>query len=506
MKKLYLIKLIFIFNFFSLYTRVRDYRRLCLAPEPMDNRKTKDIYNFIYGDVSLKTIDDFFLIFDIYDKELQEIKDNLKIKERLYFNGNHKRISLKNKYNFKKKLSKVKKREIKEKYQNIIDGMVQLDSKIKSIKVLIQEKRSKFYLLIGDLVKIILNNSLDEVEKKEIDVNWLEDGNSYAESSILSKTESIFVIGDIHGNLENLTTILYDLINKKILKKNFKLNPDNKIIFLGDIVDRGKNSLKSVLLLMILKYLNPINVIYLRGNHENLSSNSSSDFNIELRSLFGLDGYYQFDKYFKTLPCLQVFKTLDDHILIFNHAGWSSDFYNNKDIEKIFNPEKYQKVNNILIDYDLLKKLTWNDIDFGSNFKFVDDSLRGNDIFVYSAARVLDDLKSLSKKKYKITKFSGHMHNAPKTIFSKLPNYLEYTDGFMKYGNDYHNIYVVISASIDFYGTTGYISTRSVKYFPSYLVINIQNGSVTSIVGRVKRNREDGFFEVDVPNAKDINF
>ena len=65
-----------------------------------------------------------------------------------------------------------------------------------------------------------------------------------------------FAIGDIHGCLQSLETLLDSL----------ELKPDDRLIFLGDYVDRGPNSRGVIELLMLLSQ-NP-NHRFLRGNHE----------------------------------------------------------------------------------------------------------------------------------------------------------------------------------------------------------------------------------------------
>ncbi|MFR1708570.1 MAG: metallophosphoesterase family protein [Clostridium sp.] len=73
-----------------------------------------------------------------------------------------------------------------------------------------------------------------------------------------------YFIGDIHSD---------DFIIKRILNKcNFfeKIVKGEKIrlVFLGDYVDRGKEHLKTIEKIMILKYIFPGNIYLLKGNHD----------------------------------------------------------------------------------------------------------------------------------------------------------------------------------------------------------------------------------------------
>ncbi len=65
-----------------------------------------------------------------------------------------------------------------------------------------------------------------------------------------------YVIGDIHGE--------YHLLKKMI--RRLPLKPQDKLIFVGDYIDRGKNSKQVVDFILSLKDI--YEVITLRGNHE----------------------------------------------------------------------------------------------------------------------------------------------------------------------------------------------------------------------------------------------
>jgi len=73
---------------------------------------------------------------------------------------------------------------------------------------------------------------------------------------------NIFAIGDIHGCLSELT-----FLHKKILTHDkFDIKKDI-IIYLGDYIDRGKNSKEVIDQILKLKN-NNIKTINLMGNHE----------------------------------------------------------------------------------------------------------------------------------------------------------------------------------------------------------------------------------------------
>ncbi|MBC7074190.1 serine/threonine protein phosphatase, partial [Candidatus Parcubacteria bacterium] len=73
----------------------------------------------------------------------------------------------------------------------------------------------------------------------------------------IKKAKKIIFVGDTHGDLE---------ASEKIIKDYLK--PENKIVFLGDYVDRGEFSKENLDFLIKQKQNYPNQIFLLQGNHE----------------------------------------------------------------------------------------------------------------------------------------------------------------------------------------------------------------------------------------------
>ena len=109
-----------------------------------------------------------------------------------------------------------------------------------------------------------------------------------------------YIVGDIHGTVELLKKLL-DKIDKE-------LNAHDKLIFLGDYIDRGKNSKQTIELLLQFHNSYPEQVVFLKGNHEDWLLNTYHNYSIH-SWLLGMEGCTTIKSYSK-----QAAKVLEKEI------------------------------------------------------------------------------------------------------------------------------------------------------------------------------------------------
>jgi hypothetical protein len=132
------------------------------------------------------------------------------------------------------------------------------------------------------------------------------------------------ICGDIHGQFTDLL---------KVLDKAGYPGKNN-YLFLGDYVDRGRNSIEAMMLLLCYKIVYPEGLFLLRGNHESAIVNMVYGFYDECKRRFSTKVYRAFCDVFNVFP---VAALVADSILCM-HGGISPSLHDLDDIENITRP------------------------------------------------------------------------------------------------------------------------------------------------------------------------
>ena len=258
--------------------------------------------------------------------------------------------------------------------------------------------------IIQKLLAVRGNKPGKQVDLTEEEIKFLIDKSLpiIKEQNMLVDLEApLHVCGDIHGQY-------YDLLR---IFEHCGYPGDYNYLFLGDYVDRGKQSLETVCLLMCYKIKFPNKVTLLRGNHESSVTNRIYGFYDECKRRYNIRLWRSFTELFNYLP---VAALIDEKILCM-HGGLSPELKNMQSIENIPRPTE-------IPDNGLLCDLLWADpdkdaTDFDENDrgvsvifgeKVVEDFNKKNDLdLIIRAHQVVDDGYEFFAKRQLITIFSA---------------------------------------------------------------------------------------------------
>ena len=199
--------------------------------------------------------------------------------------------------------------------------------------------------IIEKLLSVRGNKPGKQVDLKEEEIKFLIEKSLpiIKEQKMLVELEApLHVCGDIHGQY-------YDLLR---IFEHCGYPGDFNYLFLGDYVDRGKQSLETICLLLCYKIKYPEKVTLLRGNHESSVTNRIYGFYDECKRRYNVKLWKSFTELFNYLP---VAALIDDKILCM-HGGLSPDLTSLDKIRKIVRPTEVP-------DKGLLCDLLWSDPD-----------------------------------------------------------------------------------------------------------------------------------------------
>jgi serine/threonine-protein phosphatase PP1 catalytic subunit len=161
-----------------------------------------------------------------------------------------------------------------------------------------------------------------------------------SQPALLELSAPVKIVGDIHGQYNDLIR-LFEMCG---------FPPASNFLFLGDYVDRGKQSLETILLLFCYKLKYPENFFILRGNHECANVTRVYGFYDECKRRCNIKVWKTF---IDTFNCLPIASIVADKIFCV-HGGLSPSLSHMDDIRQIARPTDVP-------DYGLLNDLLWSD-------------------------------------------------------------------------------------------------------------------------------------------------
>ncbi|QSS62854.1 serine/threonine phosphatase PP-Z [Histoplasma capsulatum] len=161
-----------------------------------------------------------------------------------------------------------------------------------------------------------------------------------SQPALLELSAPVKIVGDVHGQYTDLIR-LFEMCG---------FPPAANYLFLGDYVDRGKQSLETILLLLCYKLKYPENFFLLRGNHECANVTRVYGFYDECKRRCNIKIWKTF---VDTFNCLPIASIVAGKIFCV-HGGLSPSLAHMDDIRGIARPTDVP-------DYGLLNDLLWSD-------------------------------------------------------------------------------------------------------------------------------------------------
>ncbi len=201
---------------------------------------------------------------------------------------------------------------------------------------------------------MIPEEDLSEIILTSRDAIMSMESGPFIEPAITDKT--VF-IGDTHCAVD---------VTEKVFKNYSHFN---KIVFLGDYVDRGDTGVENLVLILSRFIEEPDKIVVLRGNHETPLINKKYGFYEEVLGKYGEDIYPKFSDLFSILPYATV---VNSYFCV--HGGIASKLRNVAEINKL---PLHDRIPENAMAFELL----WNDP--RDNITGFTPNSRGDNIYYY---------------------------------------------------------------------------------------------------------------------------
>ncbi|KAK5963708.1 salt homeostasis regulator PWA37_004034 [Arxiozyma heterogenica] len=222
--------------------------------------------------------------------------------------------------------------------RNISNGNLNITKKKKIIKPLDIDATIQKLLDAGYAAKKTKNVCLKNSEITQI-CNLSRDI-FLSQPSLLELSPPVKIVGDVHGQFSDLLRLF--------TKCGFP--PSSNYLFLGDYVDRGKQSLETILLLLCYKIKYPENFFLLRGNHECANVTRVYGFYDECKRRCSIKIWKIFIDTFNTLPLAAIVAGK----IFCVHGGLSPVLNSMDEIRHVSRPTDVP-------DFGLINDLLWSD-------------------------------------------------------------------------------------------------------------------------------------------------
>lgn len=222
-----------------------------------------------------------------------------------------------------------------------------------------------------------------------------------SQPALLELDAPVKIVGDVHGQFTDLIR-MFEMCG---------FPPNSNFLFLGDYVDRGKQSLETILLLLCYKIKYPENFFLLRGNHECANVTRVYGFYDECKRRCNVKIWKTFIDTFNCLPIAAIVAAK----IFCVHGGLSPALSHMDDIRNIARPTDVP-------DYGLLNDLLWSDpadmeqdweanergVSYCFGKKVITDFLAANDFdLVCRAHMVVEDGYEFFTDRVLVTVFSA---------------------------------------------------------------------------------------------------
>lgn len=243
---------------------------------------------------------------------------------------------------------------------------------------------------------------LVQLAEGEVTALCLQSRDVFMDQPVLLELECpLKVCGDTHGQFSDVLRLF----------ECGGFPPESNYLFLGDYVDRGKQSIETICLMLAFKLKFPENFFLLRGNHECASINRIYGFYDEVKRRYSIRLWKTFTDCFN---CLPVSAVIDDKIICM-HGGLSPELNNLEQVKRIVRPTDIPDTGLLcdLLWSDPEKDISgWGENDRGVSFTFGPDVVQGflrkhNLDLVCRAHQVVEDGYEFFSRRALVTIFSA---------------------------------------------------------------------------------------------------